>query len=46
MTMLIGFNAECNNLFKIYYDKEITSLKNNLLKNSNSTYSRNIQKYF
>ena len=40
------FNAECNNLFKIYYDKEITSLKNNLLKNSNSTYSKDIQKYF
>ncbi len=40
------FYAECNSLFKIYYDKEISILKNNLLKGSNINYAKDIYKSF
>ena len=39
---LSQFQIDCNNAYKLYYDKEIISFRNNMIANSNKKYSVDI----
>ena len=43
---LSQFQIDCNNAYKLYYDKEIISLRNNMIANSNKKHSVDILKAY
>ena len=43
---LSQFQIDCNNAYKLYYDKEIISFRNNIIPNSNKKYSADILKTY
>ena len=43
---LSQFQIDCNNAYKLYYDKEIISFRNNIIANSNKKYSADILKTY
>ena len=40
------FNSECKSIFNIYYDKEISAIKNKILNTSNKAYNKKIYDSF
>ena len=40
------FNSECKSIFNIYYDKEISAIKNIILNTSNKAYTKKIHESF
>ena len=40
------FNSECKSIFNIYYDKEISAIKNKILNTSNIAYNKKIYESF
>ena len=40
------FNSECKSIFNIYYDKEISAIKNKILNTSNKAYNKKIYESF
>ena len=40
------FNSECRSIFNIYYDKEISAIKNKILNTSNIAYNKKIYESF
>ena len=40
------FNSECKSIFNIYYDKEISAIKNKILNTSNKAYNKTIYDSF
>ena len=40
------FNSECKSIFNIYYDKEISAIKNKILNTSNRAYNKRIYESF